>query len=219
MITSGDELVGVTQKPEAHQIRKSNIYAISELIKPLCDSISHFHLPDSLEITKKKLGELLETFDVLVLSGGVSAGKKDYMPEALKQLGVQKLFHKIQQRPGKPMWFGKKDQTVIFALPGNPVSTFMCAVRYVKPWLEQSLGKSPKPEYAVLDKEIIFRPALSYFMQVSLSNENGTLTASPNEGHGSGDLANLSDSDAFMELELREGNVYAAGEVFRVWRY
>src|SRR5690606_27952846 len=154
VITSGDELVEVTQKPEAHQIRKSNVFAISELIKPLCDSISHIHLPDSLEITIKKLGDLTEKFDVLVLSGGVSEGKKDYIPEALKLLGVQNIFHKIQQRPGKPMWFGKKDQTVIFALPGNPVSTFMCAVRYVKPWLEQSLGVNSKPEYAVLDSEI-----------------------------------------------------------------
>ena len=219
VITSGDELVETTQIPAAHQIRKSNVYAISEHIRPLCHEISHFHLPDNLQVTTEKLGQFMGSFDVLILSGGVSAGKKDYMPMALEQLGVEKIFHKIQQRPGKPMWFGKKGEKLVFALPGNPVSAFMCAVRYVKPWLQACFGLTQNMEFALLSREVSFIPKLSYFMQVQLINEKGILKATPNEGHGSGDLANLSDSDGFLELPLREESQYAEGEVFRVWRY
>ncbi len=219
IITSGDELVGVTEQPQTHQIRKSNVYAISACIGSFCERVEHFHLPDDLPVTVARLRELLQTFDVLILSGGVSAGKKDYMPLALEELGVQKVFHKIQQRPGKPIWFGQKEQKTVFALPGNPVSAFMCAVRYVKPWLQGCGDIDPKPEYAILNEEILFKPRLGYFMQVRLLNEGGRLLAIPCEGHGSGDLANLSDAEAFLELPMRETDSYEKGEVFRVWRY
>lgn len=219
VITSGDELVEVNQKPELHQIRKSNVYAISQHISSFCEKTDHFHIADDLAKTTSKLQELLAKYDVLILSGGVSAGKKDYMPVAMEQVGVEKIFHKIQQRPGKPMWFGKKYRQLVFALPGNPVSAFMCAVRYVKPWLEACLQLRPQMEYARLAEDVNFVPKLSYFMQVQLINENGLMKARPHQGHGSGDLANLSDADAFFELELREGSRYDEGEVFRVWRY
>ncbi|WP_304231854.1 molybdopterin molybdotransferase MoeA [Jiulongibacter sediminis] len=219
VITSGDELVEVHEMPEPHQIRKSNVYAISEHISNLCETTDHFHITDDLEETTSKLQELLTNYDVLILSGGVSAGKKDYMPTAMEKVGVEKVFHKIQQRPGKPMWFGKKGEKVVFALPGNPVSAFMCAVRYVKPWLEACFGLQPKAEHAQLGVEVTFVPKLSYFMQVQLVNDKGVLKALPNEGHGSGDLANLSDADAFLEMDLREGSLYNEGDAFQVWRY
>ncbi|KPM48358.1 molybdopterin molybdotransferase MoeA [Jiulongibacter sediminis] len=219
VITSGDELVEVHETPEPHQIRKSNVYAISEHISNSCETTDQFHIADDLAETVSKLDELLNNYDALILSGGVSAGKKDYMPTAMEKVGVEKVFYKIQQRPGKPMWFGKKGEKVVFALPGNPVSAFMCAVRYVKPWLEACFGLQPKTEHAQLGVEVTFVPKLSYFMQVQLANDKGVLKALPNEGHGSGDLANLSDADAFLEMELREGSQYDEGEVFRVWKY
>lgn len=219
VVTSGDELVEVDETPLPHQIRKSNIYAISSLLDSYAAEIMHFHLKDDLQESINKLGEICDDYDVIVLSGGVSAGKKDYLPEALNAIGFEKLFHKIAQRPGKPMWFGKKNGTVVFALPGNPVSTFMCAVRYVLPWFKKSIGLSMESEMAVLAENVTFKPSLSYFMQVKLSNENGLLKAHPLEGGGSGDLANLSLADAFLELPQSEKDVFKKGAVYKVWRF
>ncbi|UBM57429.1 molybdopterin molybdotransferase MoeA [Marinilongibacter aquaticus] len=218
-ITSGDELVPVEQKPLAHQIRKSNVFAVSALLKPFIEEISHFHLPDDLPETIRQLTDILQQFDVLILSGGVSAGKKDYIPEALDRIGVDRLFHKIAQRPGKPMWFGKKENQLIFALPGNPVSAFMCAVRYVKPWFMQNAGLEIEKQEAILAENVEFKPDLSYFMQVTLKQENGQFWAYPCEGHGSGDLANLSRAQAFLELPQTTESLFEKGNVFPLWKW
>jgi molybdopterin molybdotransferase len=142
---------------------------------------------------------------VLLLSGGISMGKFDYIPQALEDLQVTKVFHKVAQRPGKPFWFGQfEDKALVFAFPGNPVATFMCLHRYFLTWLNATLGLPQQlPVYAVLDKDFKFEPALQYYLQVKLqSNTQGQLMASPVEGNGSGDFANLADTEAFLELPL-----------------
>jgi molybdopterin molybdotransferase len=111
------------------------------------------------------------------------------------------------------MWFGRGRDKTVFALPGNPVSTFMCFHRYVKPWLEHSLSVIPRPQYARLSRDYQFKPALTYFLQVAVRNEKGTLEAIPDAGGGSGDFANLRNVDGFLELPL-EKNDFKAGEVF-----
>ncbi|AWV99721.1 molybdopterin molybdotransferase MoeA [Arcticibacterium luteifluviistationis] len=219
IITSGDELVEVNETPESHQIRKSNIYAISSLMESFASEIRQFHLKDELQESIEMLQNIFDNYDAIILSGGVSAGKKDYLPQALAAVGAEKLFHKIQQRPGKPMWFGKKGKTLAFALPGNPVSSFMCAVRYVLPWLQKSIGLKIENEMAILAEEISFKPKLGYFLQVKLKNENGHLKAFPIEGGGSGDLANLSLNDAFLELPNQESNCFEKGSVYPIWRF
>ena len=107
IISTGDELVPVDQVPLPHQIRSSNVHTITSALGKWKIKVDHLHLIDDLEKTKSKLAECLEEYDVVILSGGVSKGKFDYVPEALADLGVLKLFHKIKQRPGKPFWFGK----------------------------------------------------------------------------------------------------------------
>jgi molybdopterin molybdotransferase len=134
---------------------------------------------------------------------------------------VEKLFHKVQQRPGKPFWFGiHKNGVLVFALPGNPVSTFMCLYRYVLPWLKACMGlSSNQNKYAILGKDFSFAASLQYFLQVKLNiNNAGNLIATPVEGNSSGDFANLLDSDAFMELPLEQNN-FAKGEVFKIWPF
>ncbi|HEY1054442.1 MAG TPA: molybdopterin molybdotransferase MoeA, partial [Emticicia sp.] len=138
VISTGEEIVPITTTPLPHQIRTSNSYALQACLKNWGVLADRVLLPDSQEIIEQKIGEYLETYDVLILSGGVSAGKFDFVPQALENQGVRKLFHKVSQRPGKPFWFGVKDDKAVFALPGNPVSTFMCLHRYFKPWLDSS---------------------------------------------------------------------------------
>ncbi len=221
IVSSGDELVDVAESPSPYQIRRSNSYTIQAVLKQHNLSADLLHIPDNPIIIKKQLTNCLQNYDVLLLSGGISMGKFDHIPKALEELKVNKLFHKVQQRPGKPFWFGKHEKgALIFAFPGNPVATFMCVYRYFLPWLQNVLGQQARShQYAVLDKRYGFSPPLKCFLQVKLhSNEHCQLMATPVEGNGSGDFANLADADAFMELPL-ERSEFKRGEVFRIWPF
>ena len=220
VLSSGDELVEVDEVPLPHQIRKSNVHVMAAVLGTWGLSADLLHLPDDPAAIEATLSDCLEKYDVLLMSGGVSMGKFDHLPEVLEKLGVRKLFHKVSQRPGKPFWFGRSEGTVVFAFPGNPVSSFMCLHRYFRPWLRASQGLQPiENQYAVLAVDYIFKPELTYFLQVKLAaGQDGRLLATPVTGQGSGDLANLVDSDAFLELPL-EGQAFRAGEVFPIWRF
>ncbi len=216
IISTGDELVSIDEMPEPFQIRSSNVYTIASLLKQYQINGEVFHIVDNQQATIDKLSQLLQDFDVLIMSGGVSKGKFDYIPEALAALNVQKLFHRVQQKPGKPFWFGKNnDNKVVFALPGNPASTFMCVNRYFLPWLRASMDLDPfNYQYVTLAEDFSFKANLQYFLQVKLSYQStGITTAKPIAGRGSGDLANLAAVDGFLELpatksEFKTGETY-----------
>ncbi|MCC8426283.1 molybdopterin molybdotransferase MoeA [Mucilaginibacter sp. UR6-11] len=221
ILSSGDELVDVNATPAPYQIRRSNSYMLQAVVAQQGIKAAVKHIPDDPEIIRQQLGLCLQNFDVILLSGGISAGKFDYIPQALADLQVDQVFHKVLQRPGKPFWFGKHHNgVVVFAFPGNPVATFLGVQRYFIPWLKASLGLAPsKTVYAVLDEDITFRPPLEYFLQVRLLiNEQGRLLAIPVEGNGSGDFANLADTDAFMQLPLAKSE-FKKGEVYQVWLF
>jgi len=218
VLSSGDELVDVADTPLPYQIRRSNSYVLQAELRGWGIEAALFHLPDNLEIVRREVTRCQSEFDVLLLSGGVSMGKFDYIPQALEDCGTVRHFHKVRQRPGKPFWFGSFGaQGVVFALPGNPVSTFLCFHRYVLPWLAASLGlPTEAPVVAALAREWHFEPPLTYFLQVKLEHDRtGLLRALPVEGKGSGDFANLPEADAFLELPA-ERTVFQAGEVFPV---
>ncbi|UOE51530.1 molybdopterin molybdotransferase MoeA [Mucilaginibacter sp. SMC90] len=221
IVSSGDELVDVHEMPLPYQIRKSNSYTVKAVLKLHHIDADILHIPDEPVITREQINHCLQNYDVLLLSGGISMGKFDYIPKALEELRVEKLFHKVAQRPGKPFWFGRHGNgALVFAFPGNPVATFMCLHRYFLTWLNTTLGLPAKAAtYAVLGKDFTFQPALQYYLQVKLqSNEQGQLIAMPVEGNGSGDFANLADTEAFLELPLEKNN-FKAGEVFKVWKF
>jgi molybdopterin molybdotransferase len=221
VISSGDELVEVDQTPALYQIRTSNSYTIKAVLQKQGVQPHIIHIPDDPEITRQQIQHCLQNYDVLLLSGGISMGKFDYIPQALEDSAVKKVFHKVAQRPGKPFWFGVHDNgNLVFAFPGNPVATFMCLHKYFLNWLRATLNLTEQlPVYAVLAKDFQFQPSLQYFLQVKLqSNPQGQLMALPIEGNGSGDFANLADTDAFLELPP-ERTDFKAGEVYRVLTY
>ena len=219
VISTGDELVAVAEKPLEHQIRSSNGYALKAALESADASVDYIHLSDNQEIIEEKIKEDIRNFDALVLSGGVSAGKFDYVPNALENQGVEQVFHQVSQRPGKPFWFGKAaNGVVVFALPGNPVSTFMCLHRYVLPWLAASLGQKQHFEKVVLGEDFHFKPPLTHFLQVKITFENGRKMAKPLPGNGSGDLANLTNADGFIELPS-ETDFFESGQLFSFISY
>lgn len=220
VISTGDELVDVDQKPLPHQIRKSNSVFIGSSLHEMNVEYSLFHLNDDKDVLLAKIAKILQEFDVLLLSGGVSKGKADYLPEVLEDLGVKKHFHRIAQRPGKPFWFGQNGSgKCVFAFPGNPVSTFMCYYVYFLPWLAEALGSPIKKKYAILKNDFSFKPTLDYFLQVkSATANNGHIEATPRGGRGSGDLSNLHKSDAFIMLPADRRD-FSRGEVFEYFPF
>lgn len=214
IISSGNELVDINTVPEPHQIRRSNAYALQAAMLQLGWHAHLHHLPDDRATIHDHLQNVLVEHDVVILSGGVSKGKFDFIPEVLNELGIQKLFHQVSQKPGKPFWFGKSaSNKIVFALPGNPVSTFLCFYRYIKPWIQNQMQNPVRLSKAKLASAFEFSPPLTYFLQVRVENENGTLLAYPIPGGGSGDFANLACVSGFLELPSSL-SYFNAGEVF-----
>jgi len=223
VISTGNELIEPGEPVLPHQIRRSNAYAIvTELRAQGFQRVADDHITDDLSELKRRLKFHLETHDVLVLSGGVSMGKFDLVPQALDELGVRTVFHKVAQRPGKPFWFGVASSgAAVFALPGNPVSTLVCLRRYVIPALFASLGQAPTvhPEKIALGAAVTVTPALTYFMPVRLDLDDwGRPWAVPQPTNGSGDFTALAGSDGFVELPPGP-NTYAKGFITRLHRW
>ena len=208
VISTGNELVPAGLPIEPQQIRMSNGPAIVAMLEQHGhENCKHDHLVDDPALLRKRIGSHLDHADVLVLSGGVSMGHADFVPQVLDELGVRVEFHKISQRPGKPMWFGvgPKGQPV-FALPGNPVSALVCCRQYIVPALSSAAGAtSNKLEFATLTEDVTFKPNLTCFLPARLvSNAAGQVLAMPVHTNTSGDFASLSGTDGYVELALEQ---------------
>ncbi len=222
VVSTGDELVDVDEPVAPHQIRSCNDRAIeAAIIRHVLGTVTRAKLPDDERILLDALARLHAEHDVLILSGGVSMGQFDYVPAVLERLGVELVFHKIEQRPGRPMWFGmSRDGKPVFALPGNPVSTLVCTTRYVLPALRASLGLAPhRPEHAVLADEVSMPARLAYFVPVVLaSRDDGVLLAEPRPTNTSGDFITLAGTDGFVELPRGPAS-YPPGTAVKLFRW
>lgn len=217
IVSTGDELVRPGKSIENHQIYMSNSYALENVIKTLGNHKTKiFHLKDNKDTLINKLKEIIDKFDIIILSGGISMGKFDYLPEILTSLEVKNIFHKITQKPGKPMWFGVYNDKPVFALPGNPVSTLVCFYKYIKPYLDNS--KNEQEEYVILDEEFIFNSELTCFQPVKVRNDKGILRADIIKINTSGDYSSLNKSDGFIELPKTE-NVFKKGYIAKFFRW
>lgn len=215
LITTGDELVGIDEQPKAYQIRRSGNYGVQAILESMHIQVASFHLVDDAELMKTHIRGLMADFDMLIFTGGVSKGKFDFLPEVLTALGVNKHFHKIKQRPGKPMWFGTSEKgKAVFGLPGNPVSSLVCALVYVQIYVRYMLKQPIAFEYVALAEDVHFEPELTYFLEVALvKNEGNETVAQPKKGHGSGDFSNLSQTHGFIKLPENRVD-FKAGERF-----
>jgi molybdopterin molybdotransferase len=233
IISTGDELVAVNEIPAAHQIRRSNVFTLVSLLERFHIKAETAHITDNKELLKNKIASYLQEYDALLFSGAVSKGKFDFLPEVLDELGVEKLFHRVAQRPGKPFWFGrtasldmsgrdreqdKTNNTVVFAFPGNPISTYVNCLVYFYPWLAKSSGFELTKETVILGEEVSFKPNLTYFLQVRVEVKYGHLVAFPIRGNGSGDLASLVQADGFIQLPSNT-TTFKKGETFSFIRY
>ncbi len=215
VVSTGNELVEVSETPLPYQIRKSNTLSLTAALEKAKIVPTRLHLADDRTIIEKELRIALAEHDVLMLSGGVSKGKFDFIPDALEALGMQKIFHRVAQRPGKPFWFGIQEapRKVVFSFPGNPVSTFANYHVYFLPWLAKTLGIDTEKPSVILDEPVRPHPSLTLFPQVKTEWRKGRLQANLVQGNGSGDLISLAKADGFVcvpagAAEISEGNVF-----------
>ena len=212
LISTGNELVAVNDIPKPHQIRQSNSHTLKAALLEEHILADIIHITDDKNTIKIALQNALKQYDVLLLSGGVSKGKYDYLPEVFEEIGVEKVFHKVKQRPGKPFWFGshKASETTIFAFPGNPASTFANFHVYFKAWLNKSLGLSTTEINVILNEAFENTTDLTRFIRAKATIDSGRLIVSLIQGNGSGDLTSLSKANGFVLFEPNSINKVGA---------
>ena len=204
--STGDELVGIHETPLAYQIRRSNVYALMATILSLGIEADNVHLPDEKVQLERVLEEALKSYDAILLSGGVSKGKFDLLPDVLRQLGIETIFHGIAQRPGKPMWFGYSQTCTVFALPGNPVSTLACTARYVLPWFKKQLGVDNQTTWTSIEEIPAAHESMCLFLPVKLSHTQHGPVCQVQRYQGSGDFSALSGIDGFIEVPAEKSS-------------
>jgi molybdopterin molybdotransferase len=222
VVSTGDELVEPGQPIAEHQVRRSNSYAVVAALRGR--GFTHVlddHILDNEKMLHESLGHHLSQHDVLILSGGVSKGKFDLVPQVLKSLRVEEVFYQVAQRPGMPMWFGVGPAgQAVFGLPGNPVSTLVCLIRYVVPAMTAAMGgRVSAPEPIALASEARSRPSAAYFLPVSVRHDAaGRALAEPRSPKGSGDFLALTAADGFVELPP-QAEPFPAGYVAGFYRW
>jgi molybdopterin molybdotransferase len=222
VISTGSELVEPGEPIQPHQIRRSNAYAVAAALREHgFQRVSEDHIDDDAAALHDRLSRHLRTHEVLVLSGGVSMGKFDLVPQTLENLGVQRVLHGVAQRPGRPMWFGTTHEgRAVFALPGNPVSTLVCLSRYVLPALYAAMGvRAASFERIALATALDWEPALTGFMPVRVTHDDwGRPWATPCPTNGSGDFTALALTDGFVELPPGPASL-SKGFLTRLYRW
>ena len=189
VFTTGDEVVKVGDPVSPVQIRNSNQHLLRSLLQKwgILPAIIQ-HLPDDKEIIRESLSTGIQQ-DIVILSGGVSAGDADFVPEILQELGVEKLFYKVAIRPGKPIWCGRLPQGgMVFALPGNPFSCLVTFKLFVESYLHQMLFKKKRSNFKFLINTPRYKKhKLTEFFPVQISTfpEKGIR---PIPFNGSGDI-------------------------------
>ncbi len=203
IVSTGDELVDVGRPILPHQVRMSTHHALHAALSRLgARRISTFHIPDDFDQVRNTLVALLGRFDLIITLGGVAAGDFDFVSRALESLRIPPMVQGVAQRPGKPLWFGLHDQKAIFGLPGNPLSTLVCLHKYVRPFFERAIGGEPAPPIpAVLEADVEFAPALTFFPPVRMRHtESGQIAVTPARYNTSGNMVALAETDGFIEL-------------------
>ena len=206
IVTTGDELIDVCASPLPHQIRRSNDLALQFALQSAgYQNVSRHHILDNLAETETTVQSILQDTDILILAGGVSKGKRDFLPAALESVGVGKTFQWVSQRPGKPLWFGDVDRngkrTLVFALPGNPVSTAVCALVFLAPAICKLGGGTPQHYVfsAPLTTDMPENDQRQDYIRATLTaNANGQTQIRPAPRQDSSMMATLAHANAFI---------------------
>ncbi len=222
VMATGDELIPFDEPLQGGQIRNSNEPMLLAQIEA-CGAV-----PISLGIVRDNESQLRTAilsglqYDVLLLTGGVSAGILDLVPKQLKLAGVEQRFHGVHMKPGKPLWFGCREDNqkrcLVFGLPGNPVSSLACFELFVRPALEELVGARSRKMSMVasLTESIRVKGNRPTYQPVAISMLDGRLIAQPVPWSGSSDLRATVDANGMALLQPEKGN-YQENDIVEIW--
>ena len=211
VLATGTELLESGAAPEPGRIHESNRLTLRLLAERAgAEVVVHPVVPDDPDATRVAVQAGLAG-DVLAVSGGVSVGPHDHVKPALEACGVREAFWRVRLKPGKPLWFGRRDVTLVFGLPGNPLSAVACFLLFVGPALRRLQGeRDAAPPYVPVRLAVPARPAdgrTTLLTARLVRAPDGVLEATPTEGQGSHLTGALAASDAFVVIP------HAAGEL------
>jgi molybdopterin molybdotransferase len=217
VLATGAELLELGAPPEPGRIHESNRLTLSVLAKRAgADVVLHPVVADDATATAAAVGAALDG-DVLAVSGGVSVGPHDHVKPALQQRGVEEVFWRVRLKPGKPLWFGRRGSTLVFGLPGNPLSTVACFLLFVGPALRRLQGEAgAAPPYVPARLAVPARPADGRTTLLTARLARGSddvLEATPTEGQGSHLTGALAASDGFVAIPHDAGELPAGARV------
>lgn len=206
ILTTGSELRAPGRRLKTGQLHDSNRLMLAALAqeagalpRPLGTA------PDEFEAIARGIRRGLEA-DVLVIAGGMSVGDKDLGRPALRRCGVKRLFWQVNMKPGMPVWFGRRGRTLVFGLPGNPVSAFVTFEEFVTPALARLMGRDWRDPYAHPAQLAADLPVSgsrrTQFVRVAVTGDNGSCRVRPLPGQGSHYLGSLADSDGWLRLSV-----------------
>lgn len=220
VLATGDELIAIDQPLEPGKIRNSN-----EPMLLAQGSVSGA-VPISLGIARDDVRQLRQAIelglqhDFFLLTGGVSAGLLDLVPQQLREAGVQQVFHGVHMKPGKPLWFGTrvhKSRCLVFGLPGNPVSSLACFELFVRPAIQVFCGLSPASStQAVLSDPVQIKGDRPVYQPVFVSIDDRQVNARPVPWSSSSDLRATVEANGMALLQPEHGP-YRSGESVEVW--
>lgn len=215
LVVTGNELVEPRHIPREGQIRNTN-GPMLEMLAERAGGLTHEYVTvrDDADKLRYHIGEALEVGNVVLLCGGVSVGKYDLVPDALKSLGVEIHFHTVRMKPGKPLLFGTKDGKLVFGLPGNPVSSAVGFELFVRPVIDIMCGRTdhgPKELRVPLSEPLSARHDRPTYHPAVV----GVESVRPLPWQGSADLRALLPANGFIVLPPGEVN-WPAGETVTV---
>ncbi|GJQ58511.1 MAG: molybdopterin molybdenumtransferase MoeA [Candidatus Scalindua sp. AMX11] len=204
IISTGDELVSVAKKPKPWQIRNSNSYSLAAQVRRTIGDVEILGIASDQKSKIRSLVQKGLKKDILILSGGVSMGEFDLVGEVLKDLGITIFFEKVALRPGKPTVFGKIGEKVIFALPGNPVSTMVTFELFVRPCIKKMMGFTRYHNQillAELEQSITMKKKRREYRPALLRYLENRWVVSPVDWHGSGDLFSTTKANSLLIID------------------
>lgn len=214
VISTGDEIIEPDEKITFGKVRNSNAPILIALAKKFGADVEYLGIArDNIKDIRNKIRKGLQA-DILIISGGVSKGEFDYVPQVLKELGVKKIFHKVKIKPGKPLWFGKKKDTVVFGIPGNPAATYLSFSLFVRPAILKMQGnKDTGIEFyqGRLTQDFKVSTDRPAFHPCNVRFQGAAFLLRPLRHHSSGDMFSVSRSEGFLMLregryQLKKGN-------------
>jgi molybdopterin molybdotransferase len=214
ILSTGDEVLPIDATPEPYQIRNSNAYSLAAQVRRAGGEPRILPIaPDTQERTRELIEQGLEA-DLLLLSGGASVGKYDYVASALRDLGAEFFLTGVAIQPGKPLVFAKVGGKPVFGLPGNPISTMVTFELFARVAVDLLAGRKASRMVfsgARLAKDFKHKPALTRFLPATLTGDYGDVTVDPVQWQGSGDLVALARADCFL-VATPDRESWKAGE-------